>query len=694
VKVLGLSAFFHDSSATLVHDGKVVAAAEEERFTRVKHEARFPQSAARFCLASHGLTIEDVDFVVCSQDPVALLSRLASPVTSSDLMRRATSASNFLSRGIWLREHIVSALGRKRGGLPVFTVPHHLAHAASAFYPSPFASAAVVVADAVGEWSTLSIGEGRGDRLRLLARQIFPHSVGMLYAAATTLCGFKANSDEYKLMGLAAYGTPRFREKIMERVGCVNNAGNFCLHETFVERCRTASWEDALRSALDIDRRPEKHVTVAVQADVAASVQDALESALCATFQQVVRLTGLRRAVYAGGLALNVAANTRLIREGIVDELWIQPAAGDAGGSLGAALFGFHVKKANEAPRRRPVRQDGQKRSRLGPSFSNAYVRAACRLMKAEITKCRSRAALAKLVAEQIADGTVLGLFEGGMEFGPRALGGRSIIASPLDDRSRTRINALMKGRELFRPLGAAVIAGGATFLQDVIVNGYMLFTAQVRRSPDQPYCHSILHENGIEVIGSSRAPAITHADWSCRVQCVSPNDGLIWHIIESFRKLTDCAAIVNTSFNEAGEPIVCTPEEAFDTASRMNLDGLVINRYFVKRWRVPDGYQREPSPPDDNVREADPALVSKLAQAFGEVSSVAENALTPDSQFLQEHWDHRALRVYPSHATIVRSGLAPYVSALAETISDECIRSRRVGFRPVRPSTTQYAIT
>ena len=600
MNILGISAFYHDSAAALVVDGDVVAAAQEERFTRKKHDPGFPRHAVAYCLEAGGLAPDQLDFVAFYDKPLLKFERL---LETQLAFAPAGIRSFMMATPVWLREKLMMRR-MIRGGLPDQTnapllfMDHHESHAASAFFASPFEEAAVLTLDGVGEWTTAAWGVGRDNRVELTDHLQFPHSLGLLYSAFTYYCGFKVNSGEYKLMGLAPYGTPRYAKTIRERLVDVKADGSFWLNMDYFNYCQGLTMTNRRFDALfggpprdpetDIDQR---HM------DLAASIQVVTEDIMLRIGRDLHEKTRMKYLVLAGGVALNCVANGRLLREGPYDDMWIQPAAGDAGGALGAALFTWH--QLLEKPRSTKGR-DTQKGSFLGPAFSREYVRAFLDRNDVSYTSFDNDQEQAEYVARLLTQEKVVGWFQGRMEFGPRALGARSIIGDPRSSTMQATMNLKIKFRESFRPFAPIVLQEHAHEWFDMRPgqeSPYMLLVAPVRQQHRVPVDHRDEEKmtsdpdlrRRVNVVRSS-IPAVTHVDYSARVQTVDSERNASLHcLMRTFYEMTGCPVLVNTSFNVRGEPIVCTPEDAYRCFLATEMDALVLENTVVLKRDLKD---------------------------------------------------------------------------------------------------------
>jgi carbamoyltransferase len=603
MNVLGISAFYHDAAAALVRDGVIVAAAQEERFTRKKHDDRFPINAIAYCLRAGGVERDGIDAVVFYDKPIATFVRLLRTYFR-------VGASGYPSfrqaMPIWIREKLWIPYQIERGLIDlgyrprdVWFIEHHESHAASAFFPSPFESAAVLTFDGVGEWTTSSIGVGRGNRITLEQQLYYPNSLGLLYSAFTYFCGFRVNSGEYKLMGLAPYGEPRYAQRILEHLVDLRDDGSFRMNMRYFGFLGGLTMTNRRFEELfdGPPRQPESDITVR-EMDLARSIQEVTEEIVLRMARHAATLTGERYACLAGGVALNCVANGRLLREGPFERLWVQPAAGDAGGAIGAALYGWHQISDGARPNDR--HSDGMAGSYLGPEFSDDEIRQYLEMNEYPYAAIDEPSTWARHIAELVADGRVVGLFLGRMEFGPRALGHRSIIGDPRSAAMQSLMNLKIKYRESFRPFAPAVLAERASEYFDLDVESpYMMLVAPVR--------DSLRRHNGHRRVDDLRSwvnevrsiiPAVTHVDYSARLQTVHREQSPKFHaIIEQFEALTGCPVVINTSFNVRGEPIVCTPEDAYRCFMRTEIDHLVLGSFVLDKkvqpaWPVDDDWK------------------------------------------------------------------------------------------------------
>ncbi|MFM9956797.1 MAG: carbamoyltransferase [Phycisphaerales bacterium] len=605
--ILGISAFYHDSAAALVVDGRIVAAAQEERFTRIKHDHEFPAQAVAYCLREAGLKPEDVDYVGFYDKPLLKFERLLETYLAyapAGFASFARAMPLWLKQKLFLPREIRKGIGADPKGARrrrVVFVEHHESHAASAFFPSPFDEAAVVALDGVGEWATATIGRGRGNRVELLREQRFPHSLGLLYSAFTYFCGFKVNSGEYKLMGLAPYGEPRYVDVITEKLLDLREDGSFRLAMDYFMYPQGLRMTGAKFASLfgGAERRPEAALTQR-EMDMAASIQKVTEEIMLRTVRHAHAVTGSKNLCLAGGVALNCVGNGRISREGPFENIWIQPAAGDAGGALGVALFIWNQLLENP---RSASAGDSQRGSRLGPGFDDAEVRRELDALGATYRRIEDESELVSTVTDCLLDQQVVGWFQGRMEFGPRALGGRSILGDARSREMQSLINLKTKFREGFRPFAPVVLHDRAHEWFEIRPgqeSPYMLLVAPVRAE------HRVAaggdRETGGGAVGldklkvaRSTIPAVTHVDCSARVQTVDPVRNPRLHaVMTEFDRRTGVPVLINTSFNVRSEPIVCTPRDAYMCFMASNIDVLVIERFVLKKQDQPKARQHE----------------------------------------------------------------------------------------------------
>ncbi|MBI4514607.1 MAG: carbamoyltransferase [Deltaproteobacteria bacterium] len=593
--VLGISAFYHDSAAAIVRDGRIVAAAQEERFSRKKHDPRFPRHAVNYCLEEAFVEPERLTAVVFYDNPLLTFDRVLKTLLSVAPKGRdqwVQAARSMLGVKLFVARHIRRCLNVD---VPVLFTRHHLAHAASAFYPSPFARAAILTLDGVGEWATGSIAVGAGETIRTLKETCFPHSLGLLYSAFTYFCGFKVNSGEYKLMGLAPYGTPRYADLIREHLIAVKPDGSFRLNLDYFGYLDSDVMTNERFAALfgGPPRRRETRITRR-EMDLAASVQQVTEEVVLRMAGHARELTGMRDLCLAGGVALNCVANGRLLREGVFERIWIQPAAGDAGGALGAALAATHQRFG--VPRQVPAGgRDAQQGSYLGPAYSPAEVRAFLDWNGYPYEAVKDVPLRAERIARALDDGKVVGFFSGRAEFGPRALGARSILGDPRRPETQVQMNLKIKYRESFRPFAPSVLAERCQEYFELDRDSpYMLLVAPVRRERRRAVNGtgvSTGDDDLLAVVRQARSdvPAVTHVDHSARVHTVERAVHPDFHaVVSAFAQRTGCGVLVNTSFNVRGEPIVCTPEDAYRCFMRTEMDMLVLEDCLLYKEQQP----------------------------------------------------------------------------------------------------------
>jgi carbamoyltransferase len=592
IHILGISAFYHDAAAALIKDGVIVAAAQEERFTRIKHDADYPEQAVAYCLAAAGIAPADLTAVVFYDKPWIKFERILETYLSyapAGIRSFLMAMPMWIKEKIWMRDRLHDRL-RGFDGQMLFA-EHHQSHAASAFFPSPFDEAAILTLDGVGEWATTSIATGSGNRIDMIAEIDFPHSLGLLYSAFTYYTGFKVNSGEYKVMGLAPYGEPKYVDDILTHLIDLKEDGSFKLDMSYFNYGAGLTMTSRKFHTLfgGPPRKPESELTQK-EMDLARSIQDVIEIAVLKIARHIRRTTGMRNLVMAGGVALNCVANGKLWREKIFDRIWIQPAAGDAGGALGAALMGWHGWL--DKPRAADGVRDSQRGSYLGPEPDDTAIEAYLNEIGAPFTGYDSDAALADAVAGLLADEKVIGWFQGGMEFGPRALGARSIIGDARSPKMQATMNLKIKHRESFRPFAPSVLREKVADCFDYDDDSpYMLMVAPVRedrRTPMTPEEDALF---GIAKLNVPRSdlPAITHVDYSARLQTVDgESNPRYYRLIKAFADKTGCPVIINTSFNVRGEPIVCRPEEAYACFMRTEMDHLVLGSFVLDKTTQP----------------------------------------------------------------------------------------------------------
>jgi carbamoyltransferase len=602
--ILGISAFYHDAAAALVRGGAIVAAAQEERFTRKKHDPGFPVNAINYCLEEGFVDAAELDAIVFYDNPVATFDRVVENALAAGPAGRAQfveAARQMLGDKLWVEEHVREALGTLGKAGRVLFSEHHMAHAASAFYPSPFDSAAILTIDGVGEWATTSLGSGQGNEVRLFSEINYPHSLGLLYSAVTYFCGFKVNSGEYKLMGLAPYGEPRFYDSMRRHLIDVRSDGSYRLDTSYFGYLDAMVMTNERFAALfgGAARQPESPITRR-EMDLAASVQKLTEEIVLKTAAHLRSITGERKLVMAGGVALNCVANGKLIAEKIFDDVWIQPAAGDAGGALGAALLASHT--VFKEPRVfLGGGRDAQQGSYLGPAYSSGEIKAFLERHAYPHHRLPERAERLGTVAQALADGKIVGWFSGRMEFGPRSLGARSILGDPRNPTTQATMNLKIKYRESFRPFAPSVLRERCAEYFDLEgESAYMLVVAPVhaaRRLPMELAQFRAGDDDMRALINQPRSdvPAVTHVDYSARVQTVGPDTHPDYYaLISAFDALTGCPMLVNTSFNVRGEPIVCSPEDAYRCFMRTEMDLLVLEDVLVWRHEQPPLIEQE----------------------------------------------------------------------------------------------------
>jgi carbamoyltransferase len=608
VHILGISAFYHDSAACLIRNGEIIAAAQEERFTRIKHDRGFPAHAVRYCLAAGDLKLADLRYIVFYDKPLVKFERIIETYLAyapKGLRSFITAMPVWMKEKLFLRtllrkELLAAVSDTSARELPVFLFSeHHESHAASAFYPSPFEEAAILCLDGVGEWATTSAWLGQGNNLTPLWEIPFPHSLGLLYSAFTYYTGFKVNSGEYKIMGLAPYGNPVYVQKIYDHLLDLKPDGTFRLNMDYFNYCQGLTMTGPRFDELfgGAPRRPEGEVTQK-EMNLARSIQEVTEEVMLRLSRTLQRETGLDSLCLAGGVALNCVGNGRILREGPFRNLWIQPAAGDAGGAVGAALAGWHLY--DDQPRQVNSAGDSMMGSYLGPAYSNEAIELFLAGSRAPYDRL-AEVDLLERVAGELAAGKVVGWLQGRMEFGPRALGNRSILGDARNTKMQAVMNLKIKYRESFRPFAPSVLREKvADYFELVTDSPYMLLVAPVREKRRLAGNSQMEHARGIELLNQPRSdiPAVTHLDYSARVQTVHPETNPRYHaLLEAFEAKTGCAVLVNTSFNVRGEPIVCSPEDAYRCFMRTEMDVLVLENCILYKER------QEPLRADANWR-------------------------------------------------------------------------------------------
>lgn len=591
--IVGISAYYHDSACALIRDGVIVAAAQEERFTRKKHDPDFPIHALQFCLDEAGIAAEEIDYVAFYDKPFLKFERLL----ETYLAFAPKGFSSFrLALPVWLREKLFlkSLLAKELKQIApklnwedkLLFGEHHQSHAASAFFPSPFEEAAVLTLDGVGEWATTSLAIGRGNNLEIMREIHFPHSLGLLYSAFTYHLGFKVNSGEYKVMGLAPYGEPRFVQTILDHLIDVKDDGSFHLDMAYFDYCAGLTMTNKRFGALfGLAARKAEQELQQIHMDLAASLQAVTELVVSKLATAIAKETGLKNLCLAGGVALNCVANGRLFREKQFENIWVQAAAGDAGGALGAALSAYHIFLGNE--RKLTAGKDSMQGGYLGTHFEQADIEARLRQAGAQFDVLDEDALIAQC-AQDLEQGKAMGWFQGRMEFGPRALGGRSILGDPRSPSMQTSLNLKVKFRESFRPFAPAVLREDVNeWFEFDGDSPYMLMVANVRQDKRLALPESEKSLFGIDKlkVARSQIPAVTHVDYSARLQTVTPDTNPRYHaLLREFKRITGCPVLVNTSFNVRGEPIVNTPEEAFKCFMGTDIDRLAIGNCYLKK--------------------------------------------------------------------------------------------------------------
>jgi carbamoyltransferase len=611
VKILGISAFYHDSAAAIISDGEIVAAAQEERFTRKKHDPGFPSNAVKFCLNYAGTSIDQLDAIAFYDKPLLKFERLLETYYAfvpKGLPSFITSIPVWLKEKMFLKRLLFEELEKiqpfDRKKAKLLFPEHHLSHAASAFYPSPFEDAAILTIDGVGEWATASICHGKGKDIRIIKELKFPHSLGLLYSAFTYFLGFKVNSGEYKLMGLAPYGVPgseevqRYVDAIRTTLVDIKEDGSLWLNQEYfnyatgLTMVQEKKWEKLFGFKA---RKPEDEL-LTQHCNLGLAIQQITEEVVLKMAQEARRLTNADNLCMAGGVALNCVANGKIYNAKIFNNVFIQPAAGDAGGALGAAQAAYHIYYGKD--RIIPDALDSMKGSYLGPEFSDQDVESVARKYNAVYTKFDSPEGLCSAVANKLSEGNVIGWMQGRMEFGPRALGGRSILGDPRSEEMQRKLNVKIKFRESFRPFAPSVLAEEcAQYFEHDSISPYMLLVQPVsckRRRPLPADYHQFPIKEKLYHVRSDM-PAITHIDFSARIQTVHRETNPVYHtLVQEFKKLTGYGVIVNTSFNVRGEPIICTPEDAYRCFMRTEMDYLAVGNFLFDKTRQPKWMEKD----------------------------------------------------------------------------------------------------
>jgi carbamoyltransferase len=591
--ILGISAFYHDSAAALIKGENILAAAQEERFTRKKHDHEFPQHAIEYCLQEADITVDQLSAVVFYDKPILKFERILETYLAyapKGLKSFLTAMPLWLGQKLYIPKEIDRGLGNLYDG-PIYFTTHHESHAASAFFPSPFEEAAIITFDGVGEWTTTSIGVGRNNNVNLLKDIQFPHSLGLLYSAFTYYTGFRVNSGEYKVMGLAPYGKPVYSDLMFEHIIDLKADGSFWLDQSYFNYCAGLTMtSDKFHRLFGGPPRKSESLLTQRDMDLAASVQKVVEDIMLKVAHHAYAVTGLSHLCMAGGVALNCVGNGRILRETPFSKVWIQPASGDAGGALGSALFTWYQIRDNP---RKVTKQDAQKGSFIGPSFSGSKIRDFLQLSKAEFTEFNDEDLLAEKIARLLAEGKVIGHFAGRMEFGPRALGNRSIIGDPRNPDMQTKMNLKVKFRESFRPFApSCLVENTSEFFELDHESPYMLLVAPIKENR-----RIKMNEDQEKLFGPDKlkqlrsdVPAITHIDYSARIQTVDAETSPRFHkIIKAFHKLTGYPLVVNTSFNIRGEPIVGTPQDAYRCFMYTDIDVLILENCICNKEEQPE---------------------------------------------------------------------------------------------------------
>jgi carbamoyltransferase len=592
MNILGISAFYHDSAATLVRDGQIIAAVQEERFTRKKHDFSFPKNAINCCLKEGNISPKDLDYVVFYEKPFLKFDRILETYLTyvpKGIRSFLKAMPLWIKQKIWIKSLIQKELEGYKG--KVLFSEHHLSHAASAFYPSPFKEAAIITTDAVGSWTTTSFGFGRGNKIELIEELSFPHSLGLLYSAFTYFTGFKVNSGEYKMMGLAPYGKPKYVQKILDNLIDLREDGSFKLNmDYFNFAAGLTMTSKKFNKLFDGPPREKESPLTQREMDIARSIQEVTEDIMLKIARRIKEVTGQKYLCLAGGVALNCVSNGKILREGLFDDIWIQPAAGDAGGALGAALAVWYDYLGNS--REANDKNDFQKGSYLGPQFSQEEILEFLKKYKIPYMELTEEEAIKK-TAELITQNYVIGWFQGRVEFGPRALGSRSILGDARSPEMQKKINLKIKFRESFRPFAPSVLVEDVSdYFEIDRPSPYMLSVAYVNKKIRKEEAEGEEGLTGIKKLDVVRStiPAVTHIDYSARLQTVNKETNpKYWKLIKTFKDLTGCPVIINTSFNVRGEPIVCTPMDAYKCFMRTKMDYLVMGNYLLNKENQPE---------------------------------------------------------------------------------------------------------
>ena len=592
-KILGISAFYHDSAAAIINDGKIIAAAQEERFTRKKHDSGYPFNAIEFVLKYSKCNISELDAIVFYEKPFLKFERLLETYVAfapKGFVQFSKAMPSWLREKLFQKKLLINLIKQHdkkfNDSKKIFFSEHHLSHAASAFYPSPFNKAIILTADGVGEWATTTVAIGDKNNLEIKKEIHFPHSLGLLYSAFTYYIGFKVNSGEYKLMGLAPYGTPKYVDKIEKNLVDIKEDGSFRLDQNFFNYSTGLTMTNKKFHNLfgQEPRDSKKDQITQFHMDVAASIQKVTEDIIlkmCVSLRKEYNISNL---CLAGGVALNCVANGKILKSKIFDNIWIQPAAGDAGGSLGAALAYWYLELNNE---RNDINKDEMRGSYLGPSYSNENIEKSLKQIGAKYEFIEDEMLIDK-VADDLSKGNAIGWFQGRMEFGPRALGGRSILGDPRSETMQKNLNLKVKYRESFRPFAPSVLREDVNQWFDINNDSpYMLIVSDVLKDKQKQMSEDEKKLFGIDKLNIKRSeiPAVTHVDYSARIQTVhKETNKMYYNLIKKFKEITDCPVIVNTSFNVRGEPIVNSPEDAFNCFMGTELDNLVIGNYYLQK--------------------------------------------------------------------------------------------------------------